>query len=308
MVTLKKSGTKIVVLPEIGGRLVSLNKNNSDNILSSDSSLWNHKFDKPIEEYTSFDILQIRGLSTWVSPQSEWWIHQDINQEKKAAKDTWPPDPFLDYGKFEIINSTDNSIELLGPKSKYTGVQIKKSYTILDNGAVEVKAKATNIRNEDISWDLWFNTRLPGNCKSYVNVKNNNVRVESNSPDKAVEYEIIDDYFTFTGSTPQTSSKAFITPKLPYIFAFNAGYLFIIHIDIYDEKNVHPEQGMVEVYNEVSKKDEESLLELEYHSPFKKMKPGGSIEITETWELVKYDGDNTATDHINFINKWLKYN
>ena len=313
-IILNHKDIELVILPHIGGRLVSINHDDSANILSSDSSLWNHKFDKAIEEYTSFDILQFRGHSTWVGPQSEWWIHQEIDQEKKNNRDTWPPDPFLDYGYFEILRQTNNSIELLGKKSKYTGVQIKKSYKILDNGFVELKAKATNICNEEISWDLWFNTRLPGNCKSYIPIENNNnLRVEISPENEVLEYSIINNFFTFDEQTPskefnQVSSKAFIIPKSPYIFSFNAGYLFIIHINIFDKNDVHPEHGMVEVYNAISHNTEDSLLELEYHSPYSTIKPNESIEIEQVWELVKYNGINSRADHVAFIQKWLLSN
>lgn len=312
-VILSSENIRLVILPHIGGRLVSLNHENSTNILSSDSSLWNHEFENTIVEYTSFNILQFRGHSTWVGPQSEWWIHQDINQEKKKNKDTWPPDPFLDYGDFEIISQTQNSIELIGNESEYTGVQIKKSYKILDNGNVELIAKAENIRKEEVSWDLWFNTRLPGNCKSYVPIEfNTNFRIETSPENEELKYSIIDDFFTFDEQTPskdynQASSKAFITPSLPYIFSFNEGYLFIIHINIFDPKDVHPEHGMVEVYNAISHNTEDSLLELEYHSPYSSIKPNESIEIEQVWELVKYNGSNTRVGHVAFIQNWLSY-
>jgi len=313
-VVLNRDNIKLVILPHVGGRMVSLTCDNSSNILSSDSSLWNHEFEKRIDEYTSFDILQFRGHSTWVGPQSEWWVHQDINQVKKEDKDTWPPDPFLDYGYFDILNNTQNSIELLGKNSKYTGVQIRKSYSILDNGKIEVLAKAINIREEEISWDLWFNTRLPGNCKSYVPVVDNTkVRVETSPENEELKHSVIDSFFTFDEQIPSTnyslaSSKAFITPNLPYIFSFNAGYMFIIHINIYNQKLVHPEHGMVEVYNAISQNAEDSLLELEYHSPYTTIKPKESIEIKQVWELAKYNGSNTREDHIAFIQKWLLEN
>lgn len=310
-ITLNNNNIQLTILPNIGGRVVSLICNGSRNILSSDSSLWNHNFKKAIEEYTSFEILQFRGHSTWVGPQSEWWVRQNINQEKKKNKDTWPPDPFLDYGDFEILKQTNNSIELLGGKSKYTGVQIQKFYKILDSGKVELKARATNIRKEEISWDIWFNTRFPGNCKSYVPIAHvDDYRVETSPENEELNSKVVDGLFTFIIEEPsanfsQKSAKAFLTPNQPYIFSFNENYMFVVHIDISNAENIHSEHAVVEIYNAISENSTDSLLELEYHSPYKKMKPGDSVEISEIWELIEYDGNDSETEHINFINEWM---
>ncbi len=311
IIFLKHNDVKIGIIPHVGGRIVSLTKDESYNILSSDSSLWNHEFGKDLEEYTSYEIMQFRGLSTWVGPQSEWWLHQTLNPHKKKIKDTWPPDPFLDYGNFVITRNTNSSIELVGPDSRITGVRINKFYSITDNGNVVIRAIATNIREENIAWDLWLNTRLPGGCKSYVQVESKyDYRIETSPENEQLESNIVDGFFTFDEQTPsknfsQVSAKAFISPKTPYIFSFNEGYLFVLHIELFDVKEVHAEHGMVEIYNAISHNTKDSLLELEYHSPYKTIKPQESIEVEQMWELIEYKGNNTRDEHIAFIKKWM---
>jgi len=176
LITLKNNSIELIILPFAGGRVVSVSVNNSANLLSSDTNLWNYKFPKPVDRYTGDDFMQFRGHTTWLGPQSEWWLHQNKAPEKKAKKDVWPPDPFWEYGNFEVINQTDNSICLLGEKSCYTGVQLKKKYTLLPNNSVEVFVEATNSSDTPVSWDIWLNTRLPEDCKCYVPILTDGVQ------------------------------------------------------------------------------------------------------------------------------------
>ncbi len=311
---LENKDIQLGILPHLGGRIVSLTIANSNNILSSDASLWNYKFDKPIQDHVSGEFLQLRGHITWVGPQSEWWTHQDIHTDKRDQKQNWPPDPFLIYGDYKILKQTKNSIDLLGPKSLYTGLQLTNSYSILDNGKINIHTSAKNIRTENVRWDLWLNTRVSGTTKCYVPIAEDGIKkVSSSNEETAITYQIVDDYFSFTPTSLQTeeslhSSKAFLTPLKPYIFAFIQGYMLVIHITIYDMNLVHPEHGMVEIYNAVASTPEKSLLELEYHGAYKIVAPNESMEIEEQWELAKYTGGNTAKEHVQFIENWLKEN
>jgi len=314
ILTLENKVIQLGVLPHLGGRIVSLTVANSKNLLSSDANLWNYKFDKPIKEHVSGEFLQLQGHIAWVGPQNEWWSQQDIQIDKRNEKQNWPPDPYLIYGDFKIEKQTKNSISLLGPESLYTGVQLTNSYTILDDGKINIHTSAKNIRTENIQWDLWLNTRVAGNTKCYVPILKNGIKnINFHDEENVITYQIFDDYFTFNPIAPKTgekihASKAFLTPSKPYIFAFIQDYMFVIHITIYDENLVHPTQGMVEIYNAMADTQEKSMLELEYHSPYKNLAPGESMEIEERWELVKYTSGDSEKEHLQFIKNWLKEN
>ena len=114
---LKNKDIKLGVLPHLGGRIVSLTVANGENLLSSDSSLWNHQFDKPIKDYVSGEFLQLRGHIAWIGPQSEWWTHQDIHIDKRDQKINWPPDPFLIYGIIKFKRKAKTQFLYLGQKA-----------------------------------------------------------------------------------------------------------------------------------------------------------------------------------------------
>ncbi len=86
------------------------------------------------------------------------------------------------------------------------------------------------------------------------------------------------------------------------MFYFSKNDLFVIDYDLYDPKETHQGQGMIELYNEVNSKGE-GLLELEYHSPCKKLEPGQSLTAKVQWSLIKYEGSTEQEEQIEFINK-----
>ena len=93
----------------------------------------------------------------------------------------WPPDPYLIYGDFKIKEQTDSYIKMVGPESPISGVQLVKEVTVLDDGRVSFKVTAKNIRDKDVSWDLWSNTRVNGHAPSYAYVGKNRVRIKRES-------------------------------------------------------------------------------------------------------------------------------
>ena len=48
-------------------------------------------------------------------------------------------------------------------------------------------------------------------------------------------------------------------------------------------------------------KAETSLIELEYHAPFKTLKPGESMKANEVWEILHYSGKHNEDDLCNFF-------
>ena len=158
---------------------------------------------------------------------------------------------------------------------------------------------------------MWLNTRVADITKCYVPISTNGLKkVDSNDKTNTIEHQIINNYFTFNPVSPKSeetthASKAFLTPSKPYIFAFIQGYMFVINITIFDKNTVHPEHGMIEIYNEMATTPEKSMLELEYHGLYKTLAPGESMDIEEQWELVKYTGDNTENEHTRFIENWI---
>ena len=190
-------------------------------------------------------------------------------------------------------------------------MQLTNSYTILDNGKINIHTSAKNIRTENVQWDLWLNTRVAGITKCYVPISTKGIKkLDPNNKTNTIEHQVVNNYFTFNPTSPKSyetihASKAFLMPSKPYIFAFVQEYMFVINIAIFDKETVHPEHGMVEIYNQMATTRKESMLELEYHGPYKTLARGESMDIEEQWELVKYTGENTEKEHTRFIENWI---
>ncbi len=312
LITLKNDRVEIGIVPDLGGRIVLLRQPGRNNILKSDPTQWHDPQSRP--EVSAFsDFKAFNGHIVWLSPQSEWWIKQDINRERRDSKALWPPDPYLIYGDFKITEQTDTSITLLGPESPVSGVQLTKKISFNSTGVVTFDAAAKNIRKQPLSWGLWLNTRFDGAARCYVQANANALlKLAVTTTDgkiKPMPCEFIHGYFTFRPPAAEDSltkyvQKAFINPAETFIVGFSQGQAIQISFKYVPPAQIHSDQAPVEIYNTVS--TEESLLELEIHGPYRTLLPGESMHLTETWRLFKYDGENTVDSQINFINETLR--
>ena len=303
---------KLGILAKAGGRIVLLQRENGRNILKTDSSYWNYKYEDPLEKRLYMNKLPFNGHIVWLGPQSEWWSRQDKNLELKNKQSRWPPDPYLTYSDYEIVEKTKNRITLDGPASEYTGVKLSKTIELLDNGKISFTVTCENIRKQNVSWDLWMNTRVDGNNKVYVPVANQkdlNMEYRLEKGMEKMPYKIINGFFTFETKRPEKGikkahGKSFIYPCMDRIFSFTKNEMFVIQFKRYEKKLVHPEQGLIEIYNSVDDKDD-ALMELEYHTPYIELKPGEKMTGKEIWEVIKYNGGESSEEHILFIEKYF---
>lgn len=102
LIVLKNSNIEVGIIPDLGGRVVMLRKPGMNNIFESDTVFWNDPAVRP--EISAFgDFKAFNGHIVWLGPQTEWWLKQDINTERRDMKAVWPPDPYLTYGNYQII-------------------------------------------------------------------------------------------------------------------------------------------------------------------------------------------------------------
>lgn len=306
MKTIEHKGVRLSIMENAGGRIVELSVNGGENILKSDRSLWEK--DVPTPSSFNLDFTGYNGHEVWIGPQSEWWKHQNLNEEKAKSTLFWPPDPYISYGRFRIVKTTDNSISLTGEDSPISGLRMEKTYTILDNGKVKIEVKATNIRKEPVSWDLWMLTRTDGNNMTFVPVSSGvDIKVSEPTHDYegAAPFKMSRGYFTFLTSERDTryeacTAKAFITPSRPFIASLAGKNLLVIRFEHHDPKTIHAEQAEVEIYNYASG-DTTCMMELEYHAPYKTLAPGESMSTSEEWEVMEYEGQTTFDDVAKFL-------
>jgi hypothetical protein len=288
VIYLKNDKIELGILTEVGGRVVHFSKPGGENFLYSDPALWNEPPGDRVVPTSDAVFKAYNGFITWVGPQSQWWNQQSVNSQQKGA--AWPPDPFIEYAPFSIVNQTSTTLTIVGPVSPVSGIQFTKTFELISN-RVKIDVAAKNCREEPVSWDLWSNLRFDAFTRYKVPTRKEGllrVSGEKSSVKEPVPYEIADGYFSFkpTKADLKTKeSKAFIHPSEGRIVVIKPFGTMTIQFPLLDIKEIHPEQAHVEVYNCISVSGADDLLELEHHSAYKTLLPGEVIELTETWEI-----------------------
>ena len=311
LMILRNDDVDVGILPGVGGRVVLLRKPGMKNIFKSDERLW-HDSDRNKPEISAFsDFKAYDGHIVWVGPQSEWWIHQDINDIRRSKKADWPPDPYLIYGKYEIIRKSNSHIKMVGPASPVTGVRLCKEISIDSSGVVTFTASAKNIRKESVSWDLWMNTRFDGFARGYVPIEENGIQefvIRGNKTSDVTPWKIEHNYFTFCPALPEKPKtervqEVHLKPATGFIAGFSERQVLVIRFEKLDQDLIHPEHGQVELYNYVNETGADRLLELEVHGAYRTLAPGDTMSMTEKWEVLPYSGGTNAVHHIEFLEK-----
>lgn len=307
-ITLDNGTVAIEITPDIGGRLLSAHLSGQPNFLKIGEAVATDPNPLVTAEANNIGYL---GHEIWVGPQSQWWAHQVINDERRAKKAVWPPDPFLILAKNKTVEKTAQQVILHSPNSPVSGVAINKTYALVNGkpNQIQLDVEATNIRDSSIAWDIWFNTRVPYATYVYVPVEDNSdVRVEhfSDAIYDGVVHSIHDGFFALENSNSVQKQgrkgKIFIQPSQGWMAAFRDKQLLIIQFALQPKRAIHPEQGQIELYQEfLHAEPEEGLLELEVHAPYKTLAPSASMRATETWILLPYDGPATRAAHIEFL-------
>ena len=313
IIYIKNGNLRAGILPDVGGRIVSLQRNGGANILESNPDLWNEGDAQRIipsplltEEE---DFKAYNGHEVWVGPQSEWWKQQTLNAEKSKSSLFWPPDPYIIYDCYAILEQNEHSVVIQGTESPISGVQFTKKIAIDENGKLHFEVIARNIRKEPVKWDLWLITRVNGYNLNFVPVASAE-DVQLTDPSHAHQgkapYKIEEGFFSFTAekmdrSYTECTGKAIITPEKPYMATLAGDNLLVIRFEKQNPADIHPEQGEVELYSFATSQRETSLLELEIHAPYKTLQPGESMRACETWEIYPFSVNATEGEVRQFL-------
>ncbi len=304
LVKLSDGKVELGVIPDIGGVVSLLRLSGKENLLKADPAIWNalprirRKFG-PETRWKAYN-----GHIVWVGPQSEWWMHQDKSIRRQQKKAVWPPDPYLNFGYFEITEFSENRIVMQGPASEFTGLQMTKTIEVRD-GRVLFYVSATNIRTVPVSWDLWLNTRVDGYARCYVPISDpGSIRIdgqETRSQDIS-RFKIDEGYLSIEPLPPSEGkkhrwAKAFIPADEGWMAAFVSSQALVIRFEKHAPEQIHPEHALVEIYNYTSQDRADALNELEYHAPYVTLPPGESMETAEEWELLPFQN----TDHASCL-------
>lgn len=307
-ITLSYKNIELILLPDLGGRIVSAKYNECQSVLKTDENDWDGK-NKPALDGES-DFYAFNGHINWVGPQSAWWTKQDINAERKENASPWPPDPYLIYGEYKITHQSERSIVLEGPASPISGIRFIKEIGINEDESVFLKTRMENTSLEIQEWDIWFNTRMDGYSNMYVPItgKAEDCRVEhvlNDQSDKMPSTQSAG-FFSYLPIPPdekynERSSKSYIYPEQPYMAAFTKDSLIIYQFEKHPLESIHPEQALVEIYNHTEAEKNNALLEMEYHSPIFKLSPGESAEAFQIWHILPYAGEDSRLEHVEYL-------
>jgi len=298
----------IELTPDIGGRILSAGLVDKANFLRTGAAV--ESVPNPSVTPESNNIPYF-GHETWVGPQSQWWVHQLLNPARAATKAVWPPDPYLVLAKNSLQEKNSQQVIMQSPNSPVSGIALQKIFSLVKDKPNQIRLYVTaqNIRDSNVAWDIWFNTRVPHTTNVYVPVASmKDVRIEhfTDATYGPLEHNFSEGFFALENFSPSMhqgrKGKVFIQPAQGWMAAFRDQQLFIIQFTLQPKSAIHPEQGQIELYQEfLNAKLDEGLLELEVHAPYKTLLPGAHMSAIETWTILPYTGSASRAAHLAFL-------
>lgn len=292
------------VLPPLGGRLVLFKAVGGENLLDADPRHWLPPFPPPS---LATPFRPWNGRIVWVGPQSGFWSQQDLEPKRRQAGANWPPDPFNETGRFEVVERSATLLRLRGGTSPVTGLAFEHEFELVGERVLRLATTATNGRSTPVAWGLWPNTRVRPEGYPYVPLDASQMlRMEGPRPDDreagAYPSSVRGSWLSFLpGARPESPrrrlwAKAYVRPARGLIAYFLGRHLLLIRAPLVPRTRLHPDQAFVEVYRGEGKNA--TILELEMHGPYEKLEPGARTRFEQTFELLEYDGPDTPEAHV----------
>ncbi|MEC5080729.1 DUF4380 domain-containing protein [Xanthomonas oryzae pv. oryzicola] len=307
-IQLRSKAVELSATPAFGGRVLSFNLRGQPNVLKVGAAV--EQQPAPEVSAASGDIAYF-GHDVWVGPQSQWWLHQQLNHERQAAAAVWPPDPYLSLAQTHLARRSHDALEFEGVPSPLTGVQLRKQIQLSAGRAdtVEIQASARNMRTEAIAWDLWFNTRVAATTRVFVPVAAaGDIRVQppSEAGTTAPRFKRGRGVFALRADAGQDGliqrGKLLLQPSAGWMAGFAGGQVLLIRFAHQPLAAIHPEQGQVELYLDTPPRHpEQGLLEMEVHAPYRQLAPGAQMQAQEQWTLLRYTGPDEEQAQRQFL-------
>lgn len=305
LIHLENAAVVVEVAPTLGGRIATLRRPQGENVFlyTPPASVPTASPDGP--------FLPANGHVVWLGPQSDWWTHQELNPQRAKEHATWPPDPYLEYGTMTVSEQTPTSLSLRGPASPVSGIQIATTIHLEADGAVVQTIAVTNVSTHAVAWDLWPNTRVRPDARFYAPyIAGSRLKVVfgTNDPTKETPLPpvVADGLLSFdTTIAPGTENllhvaKAYVPANEPRLYAVAPHDLLTV-VARAPVGAVHPDQSPVEVFQLVGGDPVRALLELEFHSGYTTLPPGGVLRSAVAWRVSAYSGEPTPAAHRHAI-------
>lgn len=137
---LSEGDLQIVIIPTIGGRIISMEYFGEEFCRQNESS-----FGK-VSEQSGGDWLNWGGDFDWIGPQESW------------NTDGWPPPYMIDSAPWKVSEYNDSSIALQSEPCNL-GISLQKKIIISD-GQLRIIKTMTNCSNESKTFGIWNITQV----------------------------------------------------------------------------------------------------------------------------------------------------
>ncbi len=283
------------VIPEIGGRIISLKQLDEELLFVQDDHLGEtFSFDQISdlrEEKRRLGFRLWGGDKTWISPQEQWW-------------EAIPPLE-LDAGAYRCERVSDGVV-MVSPVCRETGLSITRKVRLLADGQIELTQTLCNHGKSIATRGIWDVTQCLRPFDVYLRAKAEQIRAYPNEGDSERLFETLVSsvgewtcipcreaaHFKFGGNLNKGELIA-LRHGNNETLSFSRGFAISP-----DEPYAH--QSMAEIYNSPSY----NYLEIEVHAPLQPLAHGETIEHKQTWRLERYSGNLEIDDVVALQNEF----
>ena len=138
---LKNDTTRIVVAPQLGGRIMEY-------AIGGQSIIWQNAdlIGQVIEPEEAGGWPNYGGYKLWNAPQDRWG---------------WPPDPALDSGPVQVRLLGTTGLKIIGTVSGDSGLQfVKEVYLESDSSRAVISQRLFSTVKQDLDWSVWDVTQV----------------------------------------------------------------------------------------------------------------------------------------------------
>ena len=280
-------GVSLVVVPEIGGRIISLCYEGEE-IFFVQKECAGQVFD-----FSKVSALRAEkrrlgfrvwgGDKTWVAPQKDWWEGS--------------PPLELDAGRYQEYLE-ENGITMVSPVCRETNLQIIRKVTMDADGCVHLEQEIINKGEATVYKGIWNVTQLIRPFDVYLPTTKNKLRSYHEEDLTLPNHQIVVDETNGWCRIPCQDNQLFKFGGMVDMGAIiglkkqdrgTLAFLKTFNIDM-DAEYLH--RSAVEIFNAL----DHDYLEVETHASMVSLKPGASCRHAQTWRLKKFNHDVTPDE------------
>lgn len=296
LLRLERGGVRVGILAGVGGRVVVLAPSGGENLLKAAPEAWAEPAGgrPPVGADTPWTAYY--GHITWLAPQSRWWRDQTLNPAR-ARGYPWPPDPWLVFAPYALVERDEAHVVLQGPVSQLSGIAVRKTVALGADGAVRVTVEARNHRDQPVTWGLWSVLRLPSTAAAEVPVADPaQVSLEELRDAEQgawpVATAIADGRLRIhpepvdpARGVRRRFTKAYVHRAAGRMQARCGAWVLAIGFEPTPDDQVAPGHAAVELFAEMHEDPARNVIEMEHHGPYRVLAPGEAMARWEEWRL-----------------------